>query len=229
MSAGNADHWPEGPRASTALMTAAVLVALIAGCGEDPWSGGPPELLRHPQAPSDAGAALGSAGFAWTLGCNNQFRGKAVLVTFIYDHCPDVCPLTVEYLREAQARLGSKARDLQIIGVSVDPRGDTPKSVQTFLREHRMTGRMEYLLGSRPQLEKVWQAWNILAKPSPKHASPRSDRTLRRRSTGSARAARSPRSTLMTSSPTRLFMTSRDPCLALVPPTLRPRLSLWAD
>ncbi len=27
-----------------------------------------------------------------------------------------------------------------------------------------MTGRMEYLIGSRPQLESVWRAWNILAK-----------------------------------------------------------------
>jgi cytochrome oxidase Cu insertion factor (SCO1/SenC/PrrC family) len=25
----------------------------------------------------------------------DSYRGKAVLVTFIYDHCPDVCPIIV--------------------------------------------------------------------------------------------------------------------------------------
>ncbi len=102
----------------------------------------------------------------------NQFRGKAVLVTFIYDHCPDICPLMVGNLHTAQSQLGPEAQKLQIIAVSVDPRGDTPRTVRAFLREHRMTGRMEYLLGSRPRLEKVWRAWNILAKPSPERASP---------------------------------------------------------
>ena len=33
----------------------------------------------------------------------DQYRGKAVLVTFIYDHCPDVCPIIVGNLHTAQA------------------------------------------------------------------------------------------------------------------------------
>lgn len=102
----------------------------------------------------------------------DQFRGKAVLVTFIYDHCPDICPLMVGNLHTAQAELGTEAQKLQIVAVSVDPRGDTPRTVRAFLREHRMTGRMEYLLGSRAELEKVWRDWNILARPSPERGSP---------------------------------------------------------
>ena len=75
-------------------------------------------------------------------------------------------------LHTAQAQLGPEAQKLQIIAVSVDPRGDTPRTVRAFLRKHRMTGRMEYLLGSHPQLEKVWRAWDILAKPSVGTGSP---------------------------------------------------------
>jgi hypothetical protein len=37
----------------------------------------------------------------------------------------------------------------------VDPKGDTPKSVNRFLKEHQMTGRMEYLIGFLPQLERT--------------------------------------------------------------------------
>ena len=78
-----------------------------------------------------------------------QYRGKALLVTFIYDHCPDVCPLIVANLRVAQNLMGPKtATKAQIIAVSVDPRGDTPKTVAAFLKVHEMTGRMQYLIGS---------------------------------------------------------------------------------
>jgi protein SCO1/2 len=95
------------------------------------------------------------------------YRGKAVLVTFIYDHCPDVCPLIVGHLHTAQQELGPQASKLRIVAVSVDPKGDTPKTVAAFLKAHQMTGRMEYLIGSRPQLQAVWKRWGILAKADP--------------------------------------------------------------
>jgi protein SCO1 len=98
----------------------------------------------------------------------DDYRGKAVLVTFLYDHCPDVCPLIVSNLRVAQNELGPQAKDMQIIAVSVDPKGDTPKTVKKFLAEHQMTGRMEYLIGSESELNKVWTDWNIRTAKDPK-------------------------------------------------------------
>jgi protein SCO1 len=93
-----------------------------------------------------------------------ELKGKAVLVTFIYDHCPDVCPLIVSHLKTAQAELGDKANDMEIVAVSTDPQGDTPKTVAKFLGEHEMTGKMQYLIGSPQELRKVWTDWNIIAK-----------------------------------------------------------------
>ena len=95
----------------------------------------------------------------------SNYRGKAVLVTFIYTHCPDVCPLIVGHLHSALATLGPAASKLQIIAVSTDPIGDTPKTVKKFLAAHEMTGKMQYLIGSRPNLERVWKAWNIVVHP----------------------------------------------------------------
>ena len=93
----------------------------------------------------------------------DDYRGKAVLVTFVYSHCPDVCPLIVGHLHAAQAKLGSEADKLQIIAVSVDPERDTPKAVNKFLADHQMTGKMKFLIGSRPELERTWKAWHIRA------------------------------------------------------------------
>jgi protein SCO1 len=101
-----------------------------------------------------------------------DYRGKAVLVTFIYDHCPDICPLIVGNLHAAQSELGKQASKLQIIAVSVDPKGDTPTTVKAFLADHQMTGRMQYLIGSRPQLENVWHQWNIVSRSDPSRKDP---------------------------------------------------------
>lgn len=102
----------------------------------------------------------------------DDYRGKAVFVTFIYDHCPDICPTIVSNLRAAQNELGPQAEDMQVIAVSVDPKGDTPQTVKKFLADHLMTGRMEYLIGSRQKLENVWSAWNIVSKNSPSRKDP---------------------------------------------------------
>jgi protein SCO1/2 len=91
----------------------------------------------------------------------SSYRGEAVLLTFIYTHCPDVCPLIVGNLHTAQQQLGAQAAKAQILAVSVDSRGDTPKTVARFLAAHRMTGRMQYLIGSTPELAKVWKAWGV--------------------------------------------------------------------
>lgn len=92
------------------------------------------------------------------------YRGRVVLVTFLYTRCPDVCPLIAANLRAALALLGPRAARAQLIAVSVDPRGDTPAAVARFLRVHDLRGRMEYLIGSAAELARTWSAWSVGAK-----------------------------------------------------------------
>jgi protein SCO1/2 len=91
-----------------------------------------------------------------------SYRGKAVLVTFLYTHCPDVCPLIASNLGVALRLMGPRvASKAQVIAVSVDPRGDNPRTVADFLARRGVTGRMLYLIGSAGQLGRVWQAWGV--------------------------------------------------------------------
>jgi protein SCO1/2 len=92
------------------------------------------------------------------------YRGKAVLVTFLYANCPDVCPLIASNLRVALNLLGKRASRAQVIAVSVDPRGDTPAAVARFVRAHEMVGRMQYLIGSPSELARTWKAWSVGSK-----------------------------------------------------------------
>jgi protein SCO1/2 len=85
-------------------------------------------------------------------------RGEPVVVTFIYSTCEDICPAQVQSIRGALDDLG---RDVPVIGVSVDPANDTPESARAFLLEQSMTGRMDFLLGSREELRPLWRAFGI--------------------------------------------------------------------
>jgi protein SCO1 len=92
----------------------------------------------------------------------DQYRGKAVLVTFLYTKCPDVCPIIASNLGVALNLMGSaKASKVQVVAVSVDPRGDTSAAVASFLARHGVTGRMQYLIGSASELGRVWKAWGV--------------------------------------------------------------------
>lgn len=91
-----------------------------------------------------------------------EYRGKAVFVTFLYTHCPDVCPLETAELHNTLARLGpTRSKELQVIAVSVDPHGDDRETVARFVDEHGMKGRMKYLIGDADQLAPVWEDWNV--------------------------------------------------------------------
>ena len=163
---------------ATITLLAVLALGALSGCGGSSDSAtAQPGVPRGPAAVDNSTYSGGEATppkAAPELKLNNslgeavdlaQLKGKAVLVTFIYTHCPDICPLIVSHLKTAQAELGEKAKEMQIIAVSTDPRGDTPKAVKAFLAEHGMTGRMQYLIGNRAELGQVWTDWNIVAKP----------------------------------------------------------------
>lgn len=170
---------PQPTRIRLCLLACLALVAVavvIAGCGGD--SETTAQSATHGSAatdeskysggeanPPEAAAPLQLRNYLGQTVNLDEYKGKAVLVTFIYTHCPDVCPLIVSHIKTAQALLGSKADNLRVIAVSTDPRGDNPKTVAAFLKEHGMTGRMQYLIGSRAELGHVWKNWNIVAKP----------------------------------------------------------------
>jgi protein SCO1/2 len=90
-------------------------------------------------------------------------RGKLVLLTFLYTHCPDVCPLITQNLNEGLRTLGSERDQVRVLAVSVDPKGDTPKSVTAFARAHHLVPQFHYLTGSRTELMRVWKAYDVAA------------------------------------------------------------------
>jgi protein SCO1/2 len=85
-------------------------------------------------------------------------RGKPVVVTFLYSHCEDTCPITAQTIRGALDDLG---HDVPAIAISVDPPNDTPPSARKFLAEQRTSGRIRFVLGTRAELRRLWSGYAI--------------------------------------------------------------------
>jgi protein SCO1/2 len=62
-----------------------------------------------------------------------DYRGKVVLLTFGYTHCPDVCPMMLSRLKQLQGRLGNRHQEVQTLFITFDPERDTPARLQTYL------------------------------------------------------------------------------------------------
>ena len=85
-------------------------------------------------------------------------RGHVTVLAFLYSHCGGACFLIAQQIRGALDQLGRPAR---VLIVSADPRGDTPASVQRFLGEASLGGRVSYLTGTPAQLRAVWHAYGV--------------------------------------------------------------------
>jgi protein SCO1 len=134
---------------------AAVFGVWLANAGEDTAPAGWRGSLRPPGARMPDFALTNQDGERVTAA---SLRGHTVVFAFVYSTCKDTCPAQVQSIRGALDDLG---HDVRVVGVSVDPANDTRDRARTFLVDQSMTGRMDFLLGSRAQLEPVWKAFGI--------------------------------------------------------------------
>jgi protein SCO1/2 len=87
-----------------------------------------------------------------------RYRGQVVMLTFVYSTCADTCPIVVSQMRGALNELSQR---VPTIAVTVDPKQDTKANVSAFLIKEDMLGQMEYLVGTRRQLEPIWRFFGI--------------------------------------------------------------------
>jgi protein SCO1/2 len=139
------------------LALGALILAVRGGGGEDPvaaenvFAGAVmPEGLRAPDFTlrTQEGERVSM----------RALRGRPVIVTFLYTHCEDTCPIQAQTVRGALDELG---HDVPALAIAVDPPNDTAQSARRFLAEQRVTGRLEFVLGSQSELRPVWEGFAI--------------------------------------------------------------------
>ncbi len=91
----------------------------------------------------------------------SDYRGKYVVMTFLYTSCRDVCPLTAHKLSQVHQKLGADAARVAFVTVTVDPERDTPQAIQAFSEKWGMAGKWDYLTGSEESLAPLWKAYFV--------------------------------------------------------------------
>jgi len=124
---------------------AAPLSVEVGSTGQ-PAIGGPFQLVNQDGQPVD----------------QTILNGKWTLVFFGFTWCPDYCPTTLTMLEATRARLGDKARDLQIVFVSVDPERDTPQAMKDYLSSDGFPEGVIGLTGTPQQVRAAADAYRVL-------------------------------------------------------------------
>lgn len=86
-------------------------------------------------------------------------NGKWSLVFFGFTYCPDYCPTTLGVLNAVQERMGDKAKDLQIVFISIDPERDTPKMLKDYLSSDGFPEGVIGLTGTPEQTAQAAKAY----------------------------------------------------------------------
>lgn len=96
----------------------------------------------------------------------SRTRGQVVVLSLIYTHCPDVCPLTTSKMKRIQERLRQEGldRQVQLLSFTVDPERDRPEVL------HRFAGGFEidpsnwtFLTGAPDEVRRLMAGLGIYA------------------------------------------------------------------
>jgi protein SCO1/2 len=94
---------------------------------------------------------------------NQSLKDKWSLLFFGYTHCPDVCPLTLHQLAQANKELADKLDSTpNIIMVSVDPDRDTSEILQKYVRS--FGENVSGVTGKNEELNKLTSQLGIFYK-----------------------------------------------------------------
>ena len=90
-----------------------------------------------------------------------DYQGRAVLLTFLYTNCPDVCPIVTSQLRDAHDLLGDDAEGVAFVSISVDPERDSVQAAREFTERWGVSEYWDFLVGPREELEPIWRAYFV--------------------------------------------------------------------
>ena len=97
-----------------------------------------------------------------------RFRGKQVMLNFIYSRCPvaDMCPLSTAKMMQAQ-KLAKAAgiRDVEFVSITLDPAHDTPGVLREYADERGIdTSNFSFLTGPESAIRDLLTQFGVIAE-----------------------------------------------------------------
>ncbi len=136
---------------------AILALLLINGCGKKlpddrAITGGPYKLINQ-----DSSA----------VNFPDDFKGETVLMTFIYTHCPDICPLTTHNMQMIEDKLKADGfNNVKFIELSFDPDRDTPSVLRDYGDIRSVDyGTFSFLTGKNAVVDTLLHHMEVIAIP----------------------------------------------------------------
>jgi cytochrome oxidase Cu insertion factor (SCO1/SenC/PrrC family) len=95
----------------------------------------------------------------------SDFRGKVVVLYFGFTTCPDICPTDMLAIGKALKGLGTEARLVQPIFVTLDPARDKPAMIAEYVKN--FDSRFVALTGTDAEIRKVADAYKVFYERVP--------------------------------------------------------------
>ncbi|HEX4302489.1 MAG TPA: SCO family protein [Rhizomicrobium sp.] len=137
------------------------LLCLVAACGrsDSPWHAtditGAMPALDFAMTRANDGKAVGAG----------DYKGKVTLLYFGYTHCPDICPTTLANLGEVLQKLGTRADDVRVLFVTVDPDRDGLALMKGYVNS--FAPQMDGLRGAPDQLIPLARRYRVAFSVTP--------------------------------------------------------------
>ena len=94
-----------------------------------------------------------------------SYRGKVVLLYFGYTHCPDECPTMLANLAIALKHIGSDAKDVRVLFVTVDPARDSIAILKKYV--NAFAPQIDGLRGSDNAIAALARRYRVLYSVTP--------------------------------------------------------------
>jgi protein SCO1/2 len=87
--------------------------------------------------------------------------GSVVMITFLYTHCPEACPLVAANFRSVQDQMINSidSKELVQVLVTTDPERDTPERLIRY--SQALGGDWYFLTGTMQDVQEVWDGYDI--------------------------------------------------------------------
>ncbi|MFI5315908.1 MAG: SCO family protein [Myxococcota bacterium] len=93
----------------------------------------------------------------------SDWRGRAVLIDFVFTRCPGPCPIQTARLVDVQRQLPpSLAERAHFASITLDPEYDSPERLREYAATHRASlSNWSFLTGDAPAVQAVLDAYRI--------------------------------------------------------------------
>lgn len=96
----------------------------------------------------------------------SDFRGKVVLLSFIFTRCPmpSMCPLVTSKMAQVQATVNKTLKDrVVLVSISFDPTYDTPEVLKEYGQRYRADfSNWHFLTGDAAEIQAAAQDANVI-------------------------------------------------------------------